>query len=139
MPLAETNRPRRDAGNSSNDITKPRKKRTKKVPRVSGVGPPLDPQTELRMIQQVVERDLFPSCKFINGSVDLDNIAKKSICRHMAKKLNVPRDQYLQAWWTRVKNVVKSKLNQCRTDATSALRKKYLGMVSQLYVLLVLG
>lgn len=76
MPLAETNRPRSDAGNSSNDITKPRKKRTKKVPRVSGVGPPLDPQTELRMIQQVVERDLFPSCKFINGSVDLDNIAK---------------------------------------------------------------
>ena len=139
MVLQEQNGSRHGTETRRTTFITPRAKRTKKVPSVSATGPPLDPQTELRMIQQVVERDLFPNCKFINGSVDLDRISKHSICRHMAKKLNVPRDEYLQGWWTRVKNIVKSKLNQCRTDANSGLRKKYLGMVSTLYVVLVLG
>ena len=141
MPLQERNGSSHATGTPRTTFITPKATRTKKVPKVCALGPPLGPQTELRMIQQVVERDLFPNCKFINGSVDLDRISKHSICRHMAKKLNVPRDQYLQGWWTRVKNIVKSKLNQCRTDANSALRKKYLGMVavSQLYDILLLG
>ena len=113
--------------------TKQRKKRTKTLPRISACGPPVDPATELRMIRQVVEKHLFPAVKFINGNVELDSIGKGSICRFMYQKLHIPKAIDRQEWWTRIKGVVKAKVNQCRTDATSSMRKKYSGKVLLCY------
>jgi hypothetical protein len=121
--------------NGHSVTTKPRKKRTKIVPRISETGPPIDPATELRMIRQVVERHLFPAVKFINGNVELDKIGKGGICRFMSQKLHIMFKTNIerQEWWTRIKGVVKAKINQCRTDATSSMRKKYSGTEIMFY------
>jgi hypothetical protein len=110
--------------------TKIQRNQTKYVPRISLTGPIMDPSRELKLLHDIVEKELFPHCKFINHGKELDDISRKSIAGLIAKKMNIPMDDNFPIWWSKQKKFVKTKMNSCRTDANSAMRKKYLGMTT---------
>jgi hypothetical protein len=95
---------------------------------VSCIGPIYDPERERKMLSDVVEKDIFPNCKFINRAEEIDDVTRRSIAGIIAKRMNIDLDEKFPPWWSRHKKFVKAKLNRCRTDANSAMRKKYLGM-----------
>ena len=130
--MAKTNkkRPQNETDNGGPKPTKIQRNQTKYVPRVSLTGPIMDPSRELKLLHDIVEKELFPHCKFINHGKELDNISRKSIAGLIAKKMNIPMDEYFPIWWSKQKKIVKTKMNSCRTDANSAMRKKYLGMTT---------
>lgn len=96
--------------------------------KVSCIGPIYDPGREQKMLSDVVEKDIFPNCKFINRAEEIDNVTRRSIAGIIAKRMNIDLDDKFPVWWSLHKKYVKAKLNRCRTDANSAMRKKYLGM-----------
>jgi hypothetical protein len=104
-----------------------KKKRTGYVSRVSSTGPLFDSARELKNVLEIVETELFPHCKFVNCSKEIDDTGPKSISALIAQKLNIPRDENHSLWWSKFKKKVNSKVNSCRTDANSNLRKKVLG------------
>jgi chorismate mutase len=128
MALISKKRHQTETDNGQLVQTISRKKRTDSVHRVSLTGPILDPAREQKMLQDIVEKDIFPNCKFINSSGQIDDTSRKSIAGKVAKKMNIPLDDQFQFWWSKQKKFIKTKINSSRTDANSAMRKRYLGM-----------
>ena len=58
---------------------------------------------------------------------ELDSTEKRSISTKMFKGLNMdPEEVEKASWWKRVKNVVKLKINELCTNATTHMHETYL-------------
>lgn len=81
---------------------------------------------EWMVSNHVINKKIWPRCKFINGQEDLLYIPQRSIGWFLARECDVKECDRM-IWWERNKVLLNVKLRQKRNTATTALKAKFMG------------
>jgi hypothetical protein len=95
----------------------------------------VDEKSSLECIRQTLEHqlkgDLFRKLKFITNDAMMEfSVDPHSLCQYVCNQMNIkgpPQGQF----WTNIKNTVKRMIEKQRTNATSGLKKSFIGKKSQ--------
>ena len=97
---------------------------------LASTGAPVSQESQDEQVQNMAVKSLFKYVKFINSEAELDDMTSgNSMAKFCAKKMNIEQDkeQKWYTWWNDIKQLVKQRIAQSRTDANSHMKRKYKG------------
>lgn len=105
-----------------------RKKRGKRVHRISSTGPIVSLESEKFTMKKVINKHLFRVMKFIDNAKALEDTEKGSVCQFLAHHLKIPIDDNLENWWSPGRQkMVNNLVREMRSNASNAVQVAYLG------------